>query len=373
LTEKKIHIISFDVPYPADYGGVIDVYYKIEALHQLGYQIHLHCFQYGRVESDKLNEICEKVSYYPRKKRLLDFLNTRPFIVQTRKSKALFQNLLKDNAPILMEGLHCTSLLEKNVFHNRITLVRTHNIEQDYYNGLAKKKTFINKLFFKIEAFKLSKYESILKKATAILCVQENDLTHFKSINSNSFSLPICTSNKTKIQKEKTDPYLLYQGNLSVVENISALKWIIENVWGKLELKSKLIVGGKDPSSELKNYLKKKNIKLIENPSEKEMDNLIQKARIHLLYSNQASGAKLKVLNALNSNGHLIVNQTIIAGTDLEKFCLVCETFDQFKNAIITKIEYELSEEEFQKRQFYIEQKMNVIENCKVIINILRR
>ncbi len=28
---EHIHLISFDVPFPADYGGVIDVFYKIKA------------------------------------------------------------------------------------------------------------------------------------------------------------------------------------------------------------------------------------------------------------------------------------------------------------------------------------------------------
>jgi len=24
---KRIHIVAFDIPYPADYGGVIDIYH----------------------------------------------------------------------------------------------------------------------------------------------------------------------------------------------------------------------------------------------------------------------------------------------------------------------------------------------------------
>ena len=27
-----LHIVSFNVPWPADYGGVIDVYYRIKAV-----------------------------------------------------------------------------------------------------------------------------------------------------------------------------------------------------------------------------------------------------------------------------------------------------------------------------------------------------
>ena len=29
---KKIHVISFQVPYPPNYGGAIDVYYKLQSL-----------------------------------------------------------------------------------------------------------------------------------------------------------------------------------------------------------------------------------------------------------------------------------------------------------------------------------------------------
>ena len=46
MPDKHLHIISFDIPYPPNYGGVIDVYYKIRTLHKLGIKIHLHCFEY---------------------------------------------------------------------------------------------------------------------------------------------------------------------------------------------------------------------------------------------------------------------------------------------------------------------------------------
>ena len=48
LAQTQLHIISFDVPYPPDYGGAIDVFYKLKALNQEGVKIHLHCFEYGR-------------------------------------------------------------------------------------------------------------------------------------------------------------------------------------------------------------------------------------------------------------------------------------------------------------------------------------
>ena len=48
---KHLHIVAFDIPQPANYGGVIDVFYKIKALTNLGVKVHLHCYEYGRAHS----------------------------------------------------------------------------------------------------------------------------------------------------------------------------------------------------------------------------------------------------------------------------------------------------------------------------------
>ena len=44
MPNKYLHIVSFDVPYPANYGGVIDVYYKLVALKKAGidYKIYIY-------------------------------------------------------------------------------------------------------------------------------------------------------------------------------------------------------------------------------------------------------------------------------------------------------------------------------------------
>ena len=40
--EKHINIIALNIPFPANYGGVIDIYYKLYALSRCGFKIHLH-------------------------------------------------------------------------------------------------------------------------------------------------------------------------------------------------------------------------------------------------------------------------------------------------------------------------------------------
>ena len=54
LKNKNIHIVSFDIPYPPNYGGIIDIYYKVKTLNKLGINVILHCFQYGKkLQSEK--------------------------------------------------------------------------------------------------------------------------------------------------------------------------------------------------------------------------------------------------------------------------------------------------------------------------------
>jgi hypothetical protein len=35
MNVQRLHIISFNVPYPTDYGRVIDVFYRLKALHSV--------------------------------------------------------------------------------------------------------------------------------------------------------------------------------------------------------------------------------------------------------------------------------------------------------------------------------------------------
>lgn len=117
--ERYLNIIAFNIPWPANYGGIIDVYYKIKALHQCGVKIILHCFEYERAHSPELEAICEKVFYYKRHTGLRTNITLLPYNVYSRKHPELIANLLKNDYPILFEGLHCCYYINDPRLHNR--------------------------------------------------------------------------------------------------------------------------------------------------------------------------------------------------------------------------------------------------------------
>jgi hypothetical protein len=71
---KKIHIVSFDVPFPPDYGGIVDVYNRAKTLKEDGFHVVLHAFEYGRGRNHDFTGICDEIHYYKRKHFLFSFL-----------------------------------------------------------------------------------------------------------------------------------------------------------------------------------------------------------------------------------------------------------------------------------------------------------
>jgi hypothetical protein len=121
---RIVHIVSFNVPYPPDYGGIMDVFYKIAALRRQGVGVILHCFFYGRSRSRTLERECLRVHYYRRELNLFHLFSREPFIVVSRKNDQLLKNLMADNHPVIFEGLHTPHFLGHPAFAERITMVR---------------------------------------------------------------------------------------------------------------------------------------------------------------------------------------------------------------------------------------------------------
>lgn len=372
MTEKRIHIVAFDVPFPADYGGVIDIYYRIRALYTLGYKITLHCFEYGRSRQQHLETITDQVIYYSRQKTIWNAFNKRPFIVASRRNKKLLNTLLKDNDPILFEGLHTTWFLEHPAIQKRLTLVRIHNIEHEYYEGLTAKSTGFKRIYFQREAKKLQQYESILKKAGQLLCIREGDIPHFQQYNKKVQVLAASTPLIKPTAFYQTGDYVLFHGNLSVSENSKAVQWLIEEIWNKNELSLPFKIAGKNPSSELIELCEKNSIELIENPSHEELNELLINANTHLLVSDQPTGVKLKLLTALQTSGHVLVNTTMVEGTNLGELCTVCTSPDEFIAQLKRGQHTPLEMESFNRRQAFLLTYYSTEKNCLLFDDLIR-
>ncbi|MEO7048015.1 MAG: glycosyltransferase [Ferruginibacter sp.] len=368
--DKHLHIISFDVPYPADYGGVIDVFYKIVSLHNVGIKIHLHCFTKDRLPQNELNKYCVSVNYYKRQK---SFSFTTPYIVQSRADKILLANLQQDDHPILMEGIHCTYLLGKGFLKNRKTIVRLHNTEHKYYASLAKEeKNILKKIYFKRESFLLKKYEAALAPKTIFAALSKDDKefyeTHLSSQHIYFIPAFLPWAEVTNIIGK--GHYCLYHGNLAINENQKAICWLLDNVFNDIEIP--FVIAGKDPSKKMTEFAEKNsNVCMVANPSERELQDLIVKAQVNILPSFNNTGVKLKLLNALFNGRYCLVNTAAVKGSGLDELCRIAEKPEDFKQQIQQLFKQDFSAIDLDKRKQILQQLYNNADNAEALISLL--
>jgi hypothetical protein len=351
--EKHLHIVAFNVPLPANYGGVIDVFYRLKALAEHGVRIHLHCFDYGRGPAAELERWCEEVHYYRRDMSPLRMLDRRPFIVASRHSEELVQRLMADCYPILLEGLHCCLLLEdERLLRDRLVMVRAHNIEADYYGELAAAERRLGKrLYLKLEARKLRRYEPVLRKADAVLAISAADRQGLEAMGCGKVLL---SSGMHPFGEVTSRPgrgdYALYHGNLAVAENYHAVEYLLDKVFEGTG--HRLVVAGNEPPAWLRERVERmENVELVASPDDATMQRLVAEAQVCVMVTGQATGLKLKLLNSLYAGRFCLVNSAMVAGTGLEGLCTVADTPETMRAALERLMQENFGEAQLQVRR----------------------
>lgn len=372
----KLHLIAFDIPYPPDYGGVMDIFYKIKALFEQGAKITLHCFQYGgRTPAPELNELCEKVYYYPRQTDWItgafkSLAAGLPYIVVSRNDQQLLANLLQDNSPIIFEGLHTSFFLDFPEFENRFKIVRLHNIEHHYYKSLADaENSLLRKAYYTAEAKMLAHWEKQLNCANVLLPISLNDFAYFSTRYGKCTMMYPFHPNETVKQLTGNGDFILYHGNLSVSENHQAAMYLVKELNDASVLP--LMIAGRNPHKELQAACNKYGVRLVENPDDTTMQWLMEGAHIHLLFTMQATGTKLKLLNALYTGRHCVANNKMVEGSGLASLCHLADTKDGLKSLLNDLSLEPFTAEQWHKRKYFLETNYSNAANAKTLLSLL--
>ena len=373
MKDYHLNIVSFNIPYPANYGGVIDVYYKLKALTNCGVKIILHCFEYERPHAPELENICEKVFYYKRRTGLLSNFTLLPYNVYSRKDKRLINNLLQNDYPILFEGLHSCYYMSDPRLKNRKKIFRECNIEHDYYRYLAESgKGLIRNAFFRLEAMRFRAYQKVIRYADLTIGVSTTDVNYLREEfpGKRIKFVPCFHENDQITAREGLSDFILYHGKLSVVENERAVLYLIKNVFSQMT--HKCVIAGMDPSNLiLKAAAKYPNIQVVANPSKEKMDQLIHDAQVHMLITFQDTGLKLKLLNSLFAGRQIVVNHLMLAGSGLESLCQIADTPEEMIDLCNHLMKRPISREDIEKRRLLLFPEFSNIDQGKRLFHLI--
>jgi hypothetical protein len=335
-----LHLVAFDVPYPPNYGGTVDVFFKLRSLHEAGIKIIYHVFYYNghNRPNDELKKYCTEIYYYKRNRNIIKLIfGANPYVVNSRNHPDLLKNLLKTDDPILFDGLQTCFFLSHPDLAGRKKYVRANNVEHTYYRELAKvERSRLKRIYLDKEADRLEIFEPELKKADALFVVANMDLEHFGQYSKAVYVPPFFNTDHARREVNKSGVhgrFILFQGNLRIRENELAAKFIINEIAPLI--KHKIVIAGKSPSNWLKNEASiEENVQLFDTPPSIVMDSLIQYAHINLLITFQQTGIKLKLLHALDSGKHIIINSHMDDNGIFAALCHVRNTASEFAKKI---------------------------------------
>ncbi|RTY92345.1 hypothetical protein [Flavobacterium sp. GT3R68] len=368
--QKTLHIISFDNPFPPVYGGVIDVFYKVKALHELGVEIYLHCFVSNIPKQfPELEAITTKVYFYKTLVNPFLIFDKKPLSVATRNNEQLLANLKKSAAPILFEGLKTSYLVNADQLENHTKVLRLHNIEHNYFGGISNsEKSLFRKFIFGLEGRKYRKYEKVMRKFDTIITLShfENDyvMQNFKE----SFYIPVFHGNETVSELSPFGNYALYHGDLRMSDNKRAVDFLIK-VFKKIPDYNLVIASGCGDGYVEKQIRQAPNVSYISIKNQDHLHKLLVDAHMNVMLSFQQSGTKLKLINSLYKSRFCIINANIVDDKDVQNLCHIAETESEFID-LINQL----------KNQPYLdlENKINVLNrilndqtNAKSIANII--
>lgn len=370
MQNKALHIVSFDNPFPAVYGGIIEVFYKLEPLQKLGFSVYLHCFVATIPESNpELEKVVKQVFYYKNSKSPFSFFSILPFSVQSRNSMELLKNLNSIDAPILFEGLKTTYLVHRKLLGNRHKILRLHNIEHDYFNGIAASETnWFCKMIYYTEGFKFRNYEKIIAEFQHTAALSKFEDQYVNENFGKSTYIPVFHGNTEVAKLDGIGRYALYHGdlrmsdNLRVAENLAAIFKKIPDF--------KLIIASNSGESHLKKHIgSSANIEYVTIQNFAHLKQLLNEAHINLIFSYQRSGTKLKLMNALYYSRFCFINENIADDDSVTQLCeftnsnaAIIEKINAFKNVSFT---------DYENRKMVLERYLNDSTNAAILANLI--
>ncbi|MEP7322866.1 MAG: hypothetical protein ABI761_13145 [Saprospiraceae bacterium] len=371
MNKKTLHIIALDIPYPPNRGSVVGIFNRIKAFHEAGVEIILHAFYKEFKAPEDLAVYCKTVYLYKRKP-IWNLIHLKvPLYIQSRRSDQLVQMLLKDESPILFEGLHTLYHFNDPELSERRKYVRLHNEESVYYHHLSRlENNPLKKIYYQTEAG-LSKFveTNYLPKAHGLFTISIPETESFSKLNTNTLHTPPFITPSFKIP-EGTGGYALFHGDLTIRENELAVHFLIRDVFNELDIP--LIIAGFNPSPKLKNMVyASRQATLMESPDTSTMEILIQQAQIILAPIKHTTGYKMKLVQSLFVGRHIITDEVARSYTELKELVHFAHNEHEWRKKIKQLINVPVSPLEIEARRSLFESTFDNRKNAEKMLGLI--
>lgn len=341
--KNNILIVSGFKPFPAQFGGAVDIWERLIGLKHLGLEIDLVFTDKNTPKEDELQamkKVVNNVLYCQRKNKIFQLLSPKP--LQALSRNGLAQILLSKKYDIvLLEGEFVAEILNNPTLTYDKLIVRVHNNEAFYFEALKQSCTSpFKKIYYQLEIPKIKKYSAqILEKAHRLWYISADELANSTNQNKGIF-LPPPINGTYRTYTPQANKQVLFVGALFMPNNIYAIDWYIKFIHPQLTQHPTYqfnIVGKTHSEAQTKELIKKyehiDKVQLFVNQND--LSPYFKSAKVFINPMFHGSGVKIKTIEALR-NGLPLVSTTVGAeGMNFtEKHYWKAETAEEFTKQI---------------------------------------
>lgn len=339
----RLWVVANDAPLPANSGGRVDVWRRLQALQQAGAQLMLHAWldrgrgqHPGPAHLAQLRQVCNEVHFASitrspneiaqrmlRLARLPSHAASRWVTVD----RAAWLERAQQFAPdaIWLDGLYGGAVAMWLSRRLGVPLVyRSHNIEHRYMQAqLAHAVGLKSKLGLLANVIGLQRFEQrVMRHARIVFDISQDDQAWWQQRGFGHVEWLPTTVDGDFAQALATptvaDIDVLYFGNLRTPNNVDAARWLVRDVLpllGRRDLR--VVLAGSDPCDEICALARvDRRVEIVANPSE--MAPWVRRARVLINPVRAGSGVNLKSVEMLFTAAHLVSTSTGVQGLPSE-------------------------------------------------------
>lgn len=359
-------MIAAEFPIPAHHGAKVDVWRRLQSFKRLGVKIQFVCWVSEHPNEKDFNTVKNLVEdlvllpYYngpftfPLRMLLclkypLQFSSRLVFLNQ----KKILNQCVKKFGPhaIWLDGIHgapCAFDLQQK--SGKMLFYRSHNIEYLYHLRLLKAARGMGVIKSLLSFLHLEKWEKeILKRARLFFDISSDDLSFWQRLGYKCGRLfpPLLQSNVEQMSSDlKTldaEFDFVFLGNLHTENNISGLRWLIDEVWPIIISKmpqATFLIAGSNPHSEIDSLCaKKQGITLLPNPPHSRPTYLRGRVMLNPVFT--GSGVSLKSIEMLTIPRPIVTREQGLAGipAEVHRYFCVARNVEEFSAHMLEQMQ----------------------------------
>lgn len=335
----RIFVIANDSPLPANSGGRVDVWRRLQALHRSGATLAFQGWlDEGRGTHpddallQKLRTVCDDVALTPITRSPAEIVQ-RLARLAWLPSHAASRWVTVDHAALLerarrfapdviwLDGLYggaCAMWLSRQL---RVPLIyRSHNIEHVYMQRqLARAPSLKQRVGLLANVIGLRRFERrVMRAAGVVFDISQDDQAWWRQQGFGNVEwLPtFVDEDYAQALGVPTEPRydVIYFGNLRTPNNVDAVRWFVEAVLPLISHAGlRVLLAGSDPCDEIQSLPRRDpRIEIVANPPD--MAQLVRQGRVLINPVRAGSGVNLKSVEMLFTQAALVSTRIGVQG-----------------------------------------------------------